>query len=80
MPRFYFNAIRGDVVLADIEGEELPNVAAAREEAEASAREALINAVKSNGDAPDYIQVTDSDGAELLRVHLIDVLPKHLRQ
>ena len=47
MPLFHFNSRTGDVVLPDAEGEELPNVAAARDAAVASARETLIEAVKT---------------------------------
>lgn len=60
--------------MPDPEGEELPNLDAARDVAEQSAREALIEAVKTGDTAPDCIQVTDSDGAELLTVFLEDLL------
>jgi len=50
------------MVLPDLEGEELPNVAAACDVAIASARETLIEAVKTRGTPPDCIQVTDCDG------------------
>jgi hypothetical protein len=46
MPLFHFNSRTGDAVLPDPEGEELPTLAAAREVALATAREALIEAVK----------------------------------
>jgi hypothetical protein len=39
MPLFHFNSQTGGVVLPDLEGEELPDVAVAREVAEESARE-----------------------------------------
>jgi hypothetical protein len=74
MPLFHFNSRTGDVVLPDIEGEELPNVATAREVAEASAREALIEAVKTQDTPPDCIQVTDSDGREVVSIFLVDLL------
>ena len=47
MPMFHFNSRTGDSVLSDPEGEELPSLAAAREVAFASAREALVEAVKT---------------------------------
>jgi hypothetical protein len=74
MPLFHFNSLTGDLFLPDPEGEELPNLDAARDVAEQSAREALIEAVKTGDTAPDCIQVTDSDGAELLTVFLEDLL------
>jgi Domain of unknown function (DUF6894) len=74
MPLFHFNSLTGDLFLPDPEGEELPNLDAARDVAEQSAREALIEAVKTGDTAPDCIQVTDSDGAEVLTVFLEDLL------
>jgi hypothetical protein len=44
MPLFHFNSCSGDVVLPDLEGEELPSLAEAREVAFASARETLMSA------------------------------------
>ena len=73
MPLFHFNSLSGDLLLADPEGEELPNVDSAREVAEQSAREALIEAVKT-GDIADCIQVTDSEGREVVTVFLEDLL------
>jgi hypothetical protein len=60
--------------LPDPEGEELPNLDAARDVAEQSAREALIEAVKTGDTAPDCIQVTDNDGREVATVFLEDLL------
>ena len=73
MPLFHFNSCSGDVVLPDLEGEELPSLAEAREVASASARETLIEAVKSRDNPPDRIQVTDSDGREVVTVFLADL-------
>jgi hypothetical protein len=74
MPLFHFNSLTGDVCLPDPEGEELPNVDSAREMAEQSAREALIEAVKTGDTAPDCIQVTDDEGREVAIVFLEDLL------
>ena len=74
MPLFHFNSCSGDVVLPDLEGEELPSLAEAREVAFKSARETLIEAVKSRDNPPDRIQVTDSDGREVVTVFLADLL------
>jgi hypothetical protein len=74
MPFFHFNSLTGDLFLPDPEGEELPNVDAARDVAELSARQALIEAVKTGDTAPDCILVTDNEGTELLTVFLEDLL------
>jgi hypothetical protein len=74
MPLFHFNSLTGDLFLPDPEGEELPNVDSAREVAEQSAREALIEAVKSGDIAPDCIQVTDNEGREVLTVFSASLL------
>jgi hypothetical protein len=74
MPLFHFNSLTGDLFLPDPEGEELPNVDSAREVAEQSAREALIEAVKTGDTAPDCIQVTDSEGRDVVTVFLEDLL------
>jgi hypothetical protein len=74
MPLFHFNSVTGDLFLSDPEGEELPNVDTAREVAEQSAREALIEAVRTGDTAPDCIQVTDSEGREVATVFLEDLL------
>ena len=66
MPLFHFNSRTGDEVLPDAEGEELPNVSAACEVAIASAREALIEAVKARDIPPDCIHVIDSDGRDVV--------------
>jgi hypothetical protein len=70
MPLFHFNSVTDGEILPDVEGEELPNVAAARDAAEQSAREALIEAVKTGDTAPDCIQVTDNQGREVATVFL----------
>ena len=74
MPRFHFNSLIGDMFLPEPEGEELPNLDAARAVAKQSAREALIEAIKTGDTAPDFIQVTDSEGSELLTVSLKGLL------
>jgi hypothetical protein len=74
MPVFHSNSRTGDVMLADIEGEELPDLAAARTVALSSAREVLAEAVKFGYTPPDVIQVTDSEGNEVAIVSLLDVL------
>ena len=76
MPLFHFNSLTGDMFLPDPAGEELPNLDAARDVAEQSAREALIEAVKTGDTAPDCIQVTDNHGREVATVYLDRLLRK----
>lgn len=79
MPRFYFNAHKGGQIIADLEGEILPDIDAVRRAATASAREALAIAVRSGNDAPLFIEVIDSTGAAVFKIALKDVLPKSIR-
>ena len=65
MPMFHFNSVTGDMFLPDPEGEQLPNLAAARKVAETTAKEALIEAVKTGDTPPDCILITDDEGREL---------------
>lgn len=74
MPLFHFNSRTGDTVLPDLEGEDLPDLDAAREVAMSSAREALVEAVRFGDIPPDQIQVTDSEGNEVALVPLTAVL------
>jgi hypothetical protein len=74
MPLFHFNSLTGDVCLPDPAGEELPNVAAARGVAEQSAREALVEAIKTGDTVPDCIRVTDDEGREVATVFLVVLL------
>jgi hypothetical protein len=76
MPMFHFNSLTGDMFLPDPDGEELPSLAAAREVAEITAREALVEAVKTGDTAPDCIQVTDNHGHEVATVYLDRLLRK----
>lgn len=74
MPVFHFNSLTGDMFLPDPEGEELPSVSAARKVAEKTARETLVEAVKTGDVAPDCILVTDGEGREVATVMLKDLL------
>jgi hypothetical protein len=80
MPKFHFHFKYGPAVLRDDEGAEFLDVAAAREEALASARELLVNVLKAPGEqAPDCCIIADPDGRELEKVYLRDALPANLR-
>lgn len=74
MPLFHFNSRTGDTLIQDVEGEYLPDQEAARSVAESSAREALIEALKSGDVPPNDIQVTDSDGKIVMTVALDDLV------
>jgi hypothetical protein len=79
MPRFHFNSLTGEMFLPDPGGEELANVAAALRVAEKTAREALIEAVKTGDTAPDCILVTDGEGGEVATVFLKNLLDADVR-
>jgi hypothetical protein len=79
VPRFHFNAIAGERVIPDPEGEECPSIVIARQEAMLSARESLLNAIRSGEEPAECIQVIDDDGRVVLTVPLTDLLPKSLR-
>jgi len=49
MPRFFFHHQNGDQLISDEEGLDLPDLGAAREEAEASARKMLAEIIKIGG-------------------------------
>jgi hypothetical protein len=80
MPRFHFHAHRGSQVIADLEGESLPDIDAAHNEALALAREMLVESLKSKDDPPDHIAVTDNDGVVVLTVPLSDLMPKAMKK
>ena len=79
MPRFHFSSLTGDMFLPDPEGEELPNLAAARDVAVKSAREAAIEAIRTGDTAPDCILVTDDEGNEVATLFLKDLLDADVR-
>jgi hypothetical protein len=79
MARFFFHTRRGDEIAKDDEGFELPNLAAARKEALATAREIVADAVKFGKDrTPDSVLIADADGREVMTVSLKDALPRNL--
>jgi plasmid stability protein len=81
MGRFYFHLRREGELVTDDEGTELPNVRAARREAEQGAREMLAEAIKAGGDTiPDAFIVADEHGREVDTVLLATLLPKPLRK
>ena len=80
MGRFYFHLRSGEKVIADEEGCDLPDVAAARLEALAAARYILADAIRSGAEnIPEAFVIADSEGRELETVHFAVVLPERLR-
>jgi hypothetical protein len=68
------NSQTGDRMLPDLEGEDLSDVAAARTVAMTTAREALLEALKSGDSPPDHIYVADGEGREVMTVDLSELL------
>lgn len=67
--RFYFNYRKHDCLLRDPEGSELPDEAAATDEAIYSARELMASAVRDGRDISDEaFEVVDERQVVLLRV------------
>jgi hypothetical protein len=80
MARFYFHVRTGDHFGRDPEGCDLPDLAAARNEALQSAREIPSGAIKQfEPDLFDCFVIADESGRELATVSLKEALPKDLR-
>jgi hypothetical protein len=75
MPRFFFN-LYNDVFVDDQEGEELPDLAAARVRAEGFARDMAAASVLDHGriDLRHRIEVVDASRQPLLSVTFGDVV------
>lgn len=81
MSRYFFHVRSGEHLTTDDEGTECADVADARPQALASARELLADAIKaSKNEIPDYFIIADANGRELMTVPFIEALPKHLRK
>lgn len=70
MPRYHFHILVGSHLVSDEEGEDLPDIAAARAEAYAVAREILADRIKANSANPDAVVIADQE-KELARVLLV---------
>ena len=80
MNRFYFHLRCGEKVIADDEGTDFADVAAARSEALAAARQILAETIRSGrGDAPEAFIIADSEGRELDTVAFAALVPDRLR-
>lgn len=75
MPRFFFDIRRHGTITPDAEGSELPDLAAARQEALISLRQ-LVADVLRGPDAADVeqIEITDADGKVLAVVWWTDAM------
>jgi hypothetical protein len=81
MRRFYFHIRENDKLVTDVEGVDLPDLAAARREAELSAREMLADAIKSGRErVPEAFVITDEEGRTLDTLPLSAVLPESFKK
>jgi hypothetical protein len=80
VPLFYLHTQRGGVLTEDPDGSDLPDVAAAREEALAAARDLWAGAIVKDEDLSDHqFVIGDETGEQLLVVPFTDALPAGLR-
>jgi len=78
---FYFHLREGGELLTDDEGQDLPDLSAARREAERGARELLAEAIKAGKErVPEGFVIADETGRALDIVLLAAVLPKALKK
>jgi hypothetical protein len=81
MMMFYFDLQTDGKVAKDLEGADLPDLDAARVEANRAAREMAAAAVAAGNEAPvDDILITDAKGGVLATVSLSDMIPHKLRR
>jgi hypothetical protein len=73
MPRYYFNFREGEELEADPEGQDLPNVEAAKNEARFYASELLRDAAVGGEASAQTVEVTDAKGELILRFRCSDV-------
>ena len=78
MSRYYFHLRLADGrLIADQEGSDLPDAAAARHEALAAARQILADAIGFGSEnIPQAIAIADGEGHQLETVPFAAVLPK----
>jgi hypothetical protein len=80
MPRFYIHFQKGDQVVRDNDGRDLPGFKEAKAIAMASAREILAEDIRLVADNPlNAVIITDDGGRELTTIPVIDVLPEPLK-
>jgi hypothetical protein len=80
MPTFYFELQKPTDVVTDEEGQDLPTIEHARQEAIASAKELIILAIRGDrAVGVSTVRMLDERGQVVASVDLIDVLPADLR-
>jgi hypothetical protein len=80
MPRYYFHFRSDHGTALDDQGTDFPDLSTAREQALASARELLADAIRAGDhDGPQRVVIADASGRELATVSMKDVLPRFLR-
>jgi hypothetical protein len=81
MGRFHFHVRAGDELTSDDEGIDLPDLSAAKREAMLTARELLVEAIKSGKQTvPEVFVIADDEGRTLDIVSLAAVLPRSLKK
>lgn len=75
MPRFYFHMRSGEDFIEDPEGSELPDLAAARAEAIAAARELMADRIRNGhpADGQEFL-IFDEDGKQIDTIPFRSVL------
>ena len=74
MPHYYFH-LHNHVGARDEEGQDLPDLAAAREEAIRGARDLMAEGIKQGEvELDDWIEVQDESGAQVLAVQFRDAV------
>jgi hypothetical protein len=79
MPHFYFHLRQGGNIIKDDEGLDLPDRAAAQDEALKSLREIVAEKVLAADDFPDAVVITDAGRKEITVVPVASVLPPRLK-
>ena len=75
MPKFHFHIRDASGVALDEDGMELPNLDAAREEAQEAARQILADALKSHKEVDGRkIEIAEEDGAVIEVIEVRDLL------
>jgi hypothetical protein len=81
MAMFYFHIQTGDLLVEDLEGIDLADLAEAREEAFEAARNILAEAIRSGDDWADKaFVIADEQGRRLMSMPITDAMPKGLRR
>src|SRR3954454_10061720 len=79
--RYFFHILDDDCVIEDPEGSELPDLKTAHEEAVASVRQILADALLSAREPTGYAcVVADERGEPIEMVRYVEVLPEKLRR